>query len=75
MDEFTAQRLGRFLAGYKQSHGRDASHAELISAGFDDAVIDGAVRAGMLDKHQVTTGKGSIENRYKLHRDWRTLRT
>jgi hypothetical protein len=75
VDEFTAQRLTRFLSGYKQSHGRDASHADLTQAGFSDSVIDGAVRAGMLDKHQVTTGKGSVENRYKLHKDWRSLRT
>lgn len=74
LDEFTATRFTRYLSSFKKDHGRDVSHAELEKAGFQTADIDTAVRKGLLDKYQVTTGKGSTENRYKLHRDWRALR-
>jgi hypothetical protein len=74
MDEFTIMRLTRFLSSFKHEHGRDASESDLETAGFSPAQIDGAVRKGALDRYQVTTGSGSRQNRFKIHRDWRSLR-
>ena len=74
MDDFTLIRITRLIGGYKQAHGRDISEAEVLQAGFAPSVLDQLVREGIVDKYQVTTGKGSRENRFKLHRDWRSLR-
>ena len=46
----------------------------LIKAGVTEQQIDALVRKGALDRYQVTSSAGSVENRFKLHRDWRTLR-
>jgi len=75
MDEFTAVRITRFIGSFKESHGRDISESELVQHGVSPSEIDYLVRQGIVDKYQVTTGKGSRENRFKLHRDWRSLRT
>ncbi len=75
MDDFTLLRITRLVGSYKQSHGRDISEAELTTQGHLAATdLDELVRRGVLDKYQVTTGKGSVENRFKIHRDWRSLR-
>jgi hypothetical protein len=74
LDEFTLQRITRLIDSYKSTHGRDISEAEVIAHGFTAKDLDGLVRKGLLDKYQVTTGKGTCENRFKLHRDWRSLR-
>ena len=74
MDEFTLIRITRLIGAYKQTHGRDISEGEILKAGFPASVIDQLVRKGVVDKYQVTTGKGSLENRFKLHRDWRSLK-
>ena len=74
MDDFTLIRITRLIGAYKQTHGRDISEAEILKEGFAPAVLDQLVRKGVVDKYQVTTGKGSLENRFKLHRDWRSLR-
>lgn len=73
MDAFTKARLARYLGQFKQDHGRDARESELLDAGFSASNIDAAVRAGLLDKYQVTVGSGARENRFKLHRDWKSL--
>ena len=75
MDEFTFQRITRLIDAYKHAHGRDIAEAELTAQGVAAKDLDSLVRKGMVDKYQVTTGTGSLENRFKLHRDWRTLRT
>lgn len=74
MDELSLRRLTQFLSTYKTNHGRDANEAELMAAGFDAALIGAAVRKGLVDKYQVTNPKGNLENRFKLHKDWRTLK-
>lgn len=73
MDDFTFIRIKRLIGAYKQAHGRDISEAEILKEGFAAAVLDQLVRQGVIDKYQVTTDKGSRENRFKLHRDWRSL--
>ena len=75
MDEFTIVRITRFIGSFKENHGRDIAESELVQHGVSPAEIDYLVRQGIVDKYQVTTGKGSRENRFKLHRDWRSLRT
>lgn len=75
MDEFTFQRLKRLIESYKGAHGRDISETEVQVQGFQAQDLDTLVRKGVLDKYQVTTGTGSRENRFKLHRDWRALRS
>lgn len=74
MDDFTFIRITRLIGSHKQSHGRDISEAEVLAQGIKAQDLDTLVRKGVLDKYQVTTGKGSRENRFKLHKDWRTLR-
>lgn len=74
MDEFTRQRICRLVDNHKKSYGRDISEAELTSEGVEGAHVAHLVHRGVLEKYQVTTGKGAKENRFKLHRDWRTLR-
>ncbi len=74
MDEFSIMRLTRLLETYKLKHGRDITEAELEHEGFANEVVGKAVNDGMLDKYQVTNEKGSRENRYKLHHDWRSLK-
>lgn len=74
MDDFTRNRLIRFIAGFKQTQGHDAGEADLAQAGFTPAQIGAAVRAGILSKYQVTTSSGARQNRYKIARDWRSLR-
>jgi hypothetical protein len=75
MDDFTLLRITRFIGSFKKDHGRDPSHADLERAGFANPDIDYVVRRGAVDKYHVTTGTGARENRYKLHRDWRSLRS
>lgn len=75
VDEFTIMRISRLVASFKDSHGRDISETELtadIKVAPND--IDFLVRKGVLDKYQVTTGRGTRENRFKIHRDWRSLK-
>ncbi len=75
MDEFTIMRISRLVASFKETHGRDISETELTAdAKVAPADVDYLVNKGVLDKYQVTTGRGSRENRFKIHRDWRTLR-
>ncbi len=74
MDEFTIIRLTRFVEGFKKDHGHDAAGADLERAGFDKTQVDYLVHRGVLDKYQVTAKAGRRENRFKLHRDWRTLK-
>jgi hypothetical protein len=74
MDDFTLIRATKLIGAFKQSHGRDISEAELRAQGIAAETIDALVRKGIVDKYQVTTGKGNQENRFKLHRDWRSLR-
>lgn len=74
MDEFTLIRLTRLVGTFKHSHGRDISESELREQGISASDLDDLVRRGVVDKYQVTTGKGNRENRFKLHRDWRTLK-
>jgi hypothetical protein len=73
LDEFTLQRILRLIGAHKQTHGRDVSEGELRAAGIAATVLDRLVRGGVVDKYQVTTGKGSTENRFKVHKDWRSL--
>ena len=75
MDDFTLIRITRFIGAFKKDHGRDPAHADLEKAGFANADIDHVVRRGAVDKYHATTGTGARENRYKLHRDWRSLRS
>jgi hypothetical protein len=75
LDAFTAARIRKVVGSFKESHGVDPSEAALRQAGFEPAVIDAAVRSGLLVKHQVTVGKGSVENRYRVAKDWRALNT
>lgn len=74
MDPFSIRRLTRLLSDYKSRHGRDINEAELLAAGFDNDLIGAAVRQELLDRYQVTTPKGNRENRFKLHKDWRSLK-
>ncbi len=75
MDEFTIMRISRLVASFKENHGRDISETELTAdAKVVPSDVDFLVKKGVLDKYQVTTGRGSRENRFKIHRDWRTLR-
>jgi hypothetical protein len=75
MDEFTIMRITRLVASFKENHGRDISEAELTAdAKIAPSDVAYLVRKGVLDKYQVTTGRGSRENRFKMHRDWRTLK-
>ena len=74
MDEFTLTRLTRFITMFKREHGRDAAESDLEKLGFSSTQIDDAVRRRILDKYQVTTNTGARQNRYKIHRDWRSLR-
>lgn len=74
MDDFTRNRLTKFIAGFKQAQGHDAGEADLTQAGFTAAQIGAAVRSGILTKYQVTTASGARHNRYKIARDWRSLR-
>lgn len=74
MDEFTLIRLTRFVGAFKHEHGRDAAESDLKKAGFSSAQLAEAVRKSILDKYQVTTQTGARENRYKIHREWRSLR-
>jgi hypothetical protein len=75
MDEFTMIRITRLIGTFKESHGRDISEAEILNEGIPPSALDHLVREGVIDKYQVTSGKGSRENRFKVHRDWRSLRT
>jgi len=74
MDEFTRIRILRLIGSFKKSHGRDINEAELKAGGVSPADLDHLVRDGLLDKYQVTAGAGNVENRYKVHRDWRELK-
>lgn len=74
MDEFTIVRITRLIGSYKQTHGRDISESEILAQGIAAQDLDTLVRKGVVDKYQVTSGKGSRENRFKLHKDWRSLR-
>lgn len=75
MDEFTVARITRLIASFKEAHGRDISETELTTdAHVGPSDVDYLVRKGVLDKYQVTTGRGNRENRFKIHRDWRSLR-
>ena len=67
-------RLTRFLSTFKTRHGRDVNESELKAEGFDQELLGAAVRKGLVDKYQVTVSKGNVENRFKLHKDWRTLK-
>jgi hypothetical protein len=74
VDDFTIIRITRLIGAFKKTHGRDISAAELTAAGVAAAEIDYLVRKGAVDKYQVTNDKGARENRFKLHKDWRTLK-
>lgn len=74
LDDFTYQRITRLIDAHKKTFGRDISEAEVAAAGVGNQELDALVRQGIIDKYQVTTGKGTVENRFKLHRDWRSLR-
>ena len=74
MDPFTLARLTRLIEHYKETHGRDIAEAEILAESFTAADLNYVVNKGMVDKYQVTNAKGSRENRFKLHRDWRSLR-
>ncbi len=74
MDEFTINRLLRILKTFKQTNGRDISEAELRELSIPMSLLDHLVRKGVVDKYQVTSGKGSLENRFKLYRDPLKLR-
>lgn len=74
MDEFTIVRITRLIGAHKQANGRDISESELLAQGIAAKDLDALVRRGVVDKYQVTSGKGSRENRFKMHKDWRSLR-
>ena len=74
MDDFTIMRITRLVGAFKKTHGRDISEGELTTEGVAAADLDYLVRKGAIDKYQVTNAKGARENRFKLHRDWRTLK-
>ena len=74
MDEFSLKRLTRLLGDFKTRHGRDINESELLAAGFSAELIGAAVHRNILDKYQVTAAKGNAENRFKLHKDWRSLK-
>ena len=73
VDTFTAARLTKLLADWKQRHGRDISMAELLAQGFSEKTIDDLTRGGIIQKYQVTAKGGRTENRFKLLKDWRSL--
>jgi len=72
-DQFSMHRLAKIVGEFKKTHGRDISESELVVAHFDTATLDHMVRRGLIDKYQVTNAKGAQENRFKIHRDWRSL--
>ena len=74
MDEFTINRFLKILKTFKKSHGRDISESEVKELGIPMQLVDHLVRKGVVDKYQVTSGKGNRENRFKLYRDPLTLR-
>ena len=73
MDEFSVIRIVRLIDGFKKTHGRDISEAELAKEGVLGPDISHLVTKGALDKYQVTNGEGSLVNRFKVHKDWRSL--
>ncbi len=74
MDEFSILRVTRMVDAHKKNHGRDISESELTASGVAVADLAYLVKRGVITKYQVTTGKGAVENRFKLYRDWRTLK-
>ncbi len=66
MDELSTERMKRLLQSFKTKHGHDPTERDLIDAGFTQAEIKKAVKAGIAVKYQVKTGKGQVENRFKL---------
>lgn len=74
MDPFSLKRLTRLVQTYKETHGRDIAEAEILAASFTPEDVNFVVNKGVVDKYQVTNAKGARENRFKLHRDWHTLK-
>lgn len=74
VDPFTIARVTRMIAAFKTTHGRDISEGELQAQGIESQTIDYLVKKSVVDKYQVTTGRGTRENRFKIHRDWRSLK-
>lgn len=73
MDEFSAMRALRLIGSFKKTHGRDISEAELMAHNISAADLAELIKKGAVDKYQVTNKNGSVENRFKAHRDWRSL--
>lgn len=73
LDAFTKTRLLKILEDYAKTHGHDISARELKSAGITEETIQQAIRDGFVKKHQVSTAKGSVENRYKVLKDWKLI--
>jgi len=73
LDTFTQRRLLKLLTTFKKQHGRDPNQKDILAAGFTEEQLKEAVRTGVANKYQVTTGSGSIENRYNSKPDWRSL--
>jgi len=74
VDEFSILRVTRMVDAHKKNHGRDISEAELTASGVAASDLAYLIKRGVITKYQVTTGKGAVENRFKLYRDWRTLK-
>jgi hypothetical protein len=74
MDPFSLTRLKRLIESYKHAHGRDIAEAEILAAGFTSDDVSYVVKKGLVDKYQITNAKGSRENRFKIHRDWHSLK-
>ena len=73
VDAFTVARIVRLMSQFRESHGRDINEAELFEAHVTAPQVAHLVRSGLVDKYQVTNAKGGRENRYKVHKDWRSL--
>ena len=69
MDEFSILRVTRMVDAHKKNHGRDISEAELTASGVAASDLAYLIKRGVITKYQVTTGKGAVENRFKLYRE------
>lgn len=68
IDQFTLRRLGRFIDGFRQKTGQLPTLKDLAADGFDEALVDSAIKDGRLEQLYVTLTNGSVVKGFKIRR-------